>query len=258
MEWKLAVAEHLKHRKWKKDSMLLATKANIAHEVVASVQRKLAKAFASDFFPFSPSNTQGQVEQILVSVTSQPMAVVESSSRVQLFVAPWTAAHQASPSFTISQSLPKFLVLASVIPSSHLILWHCLLLRPSIFPSFMDFSNESSVHIRWPKYWNFSFSISPSGEYSGLISVKIDCFDFLAVQGTLRILLQHHSLNASILWLSAFFMLFLPLYVTTGKTLMLYNILFYTIYYATTLNKAQVIDLKMKTNKCKVCVMIVA
>ena len=122
MEWKLAVAEHLKHRKWKKDSMLLATKANIAHEVVASVQRKLAKAFASEFFPFSPSNTQGQVEQILVSVTSQPMAVVESSSRVQLFVAPWTAAHQASPSFTISQSLPKFLVLASVMPSSHLIL----------------------------------------------------------------------------------------------------------------------------------------
>ena len=144
---------------------------------------------------------------------------------------------------------------------ANLILWHPLLILPSIFPSIRDFSNESTICIRWPKYWSFSFSISPSNEHSGLISLKIDCFDFLAVQGTLRILLQHHSLNASILWHSAFFRVQLwQLYVTTGKAiaLMLYNILFYTIYYTITSNKAQVIDLKMKTNKCKVCVMIVA
>ena len=141
-------------------------------------------------------------------------------NRVQVFASPWTAAHQSSLSFTISWSLPKFMFTALVMLSSHLILWYLLLLLPSIFPSIRDFSSDSSVHIRWPKYWSFSFSISPSSEYSGLISLKIDWFDLLAVQGTFRSLLQHHSSKASILWHSAFFMVqFSQLYVTTGKTI---------------------------------------
>ena len=127
------------------------------------------------------------------------------ASRVRLFATTWTAACQASLPLTISQSLPKFMSTASVMTSSHLILWHPLLL-PSIFPSIRDFSNELAVHIRWPKYWSFSFNISPSNEYAGLISIKIDRFDPPAVQGTLRSLLQHHSSKVSILWRSAFFM----------------------------------------------------
>ena len=132
------------------------------------------------------------------------LVVVQSPSHVRLFATPWTAALQASLSPTISWNLPKFMFIASVMPSSHLILWHPLFLLPSIFPSIRDFFSESSVHIRWPKYW--SFSISPSSEYSGLISLKIDWFDLLAIQGTVRSLLQHHSSEASVLWHSAFFM----------------------------------------------------
>ena len=130
------------------------------------------------------------------------VVVVQSLSHVQFFVTPWTEALQASLSLLISWSLPKFMFIASVMPSSHLIFWHPLLLLPSIFPSIRDFSNESSVCIRWPEYWRFSLSISPSSGYSGLISLKIDWFDLLAVQGTFRSLLQHHSLKASILWCS--------------------------------------------------------
>ena len=132
--------------------------------------------------------------------------VVRLPSSVQLFVNPWTAAHWASLSLTISQSLPKFMFIASVMLSDHLILKCPLLLLSSIFPSIRDFSNESSVCIRWPKFWSFSFSISPSSEYSGLISLKTEWFDLLAVQGTFRSLLQHHSSLASILWWSAFLM----------------------------------------------------
>ena len=125
-------------------------------------------------------------------------------------------------SFPISQSLPKFMFIASVMSPSHLIFWCPLLLLPSMFPSIRDFSNESAALIRWPKYWSFNFSISPSNQYSGLISLKIDWFDLLAVQGTLRSLLQHHSSKASVIQRSAFFMVQLSQpYVTTGKTIAL-------------------------------------
>ena len=146
-------------------------------------------------------------------------ASVQLFSRVRLFAAPWTAARQASLSITNSQSLPKLMSIESVIPSNHLILCRPLLLLPSIFPSIRVFFNESALRIRWPKYWSFSFSISPSSEYSGLISFRIPWFDLLAVQRTLKSLLQHHSLKASILQCSAFFMVQLSHpYMSTGKT----------------------------------------
>ena len=133
-------------------------------------------------------------------------------------VTPWTAAHQDSLSITNSWSLLKLMFIESVMPSNHFILCRSLLLPPSIFPSIRVFSSESVLHIRWPKYWSFCFSISPFNEYSGLISCRIDWFDLLAVQGTLKSLLQHHSSKASILQCSAFFIdqLSHP-YMTTGK-----------------------------------------
>ena len=135
---------------------------------------------------------------------------------------PWTAAHQDSLSITNSRSLLKLRSIESGMPSNHLILCHPLLLPPSVFPSIRVFSNASVLCIKWPKYWSFSFSISPSNEYSGLISYRIDWFDLLAVQGTLKSLLQHHSSKASILWCSAFFMVQLSHpFMTTGKTITL-------------------------------------
>ena len=143
-------------------------------------------------------------------------------SRVRLFANPWTAACQASLSITSSLSLLKLMSIALVMPFSHLILCHPLLLPPSIFPSIRVLSNESVLHMRWPKYWSFSFSISPSKEHSGLISFRMDCLDLLAVQGTLKSLLQHHSSKASILRRSAFFIVQLSHpYTTTGKTIAL-------------------------------------
>ena len=118
---------------------------------------------------------------------------------------PWTAAHQASLSIINSQNLLKLMFIVSVMPSNHLILCRPLLLPPSIFPRIRIFSNESALRIRWPKYWSFSFSVSPSNERSGLASFRIDWLDFLAVPGTLKCLLQHHSLKASLLWHSACF-----------------------------------------------------
>ena len=145
---------------------------------------------------------------------------VQSLSRVWHFATPWTAACQASLSITSSQGLLKLMSIESVIPSNHLILCHPLLLLPSILLSIRVFSNESVLRIRWPKYW--SFSISPSNEYSGLISFRMDWLDLLAVQGTLKSLLQHHSLKASILQHSAFFIVQLSHpYVTTGKIIAL-------------------------------------
>ena len=131
---------------------------------------------------------------------------------------PWTAVRQASLSITNSRSLPKLMSIDSVMPSNHLILCHPLLLQPSNFPSIRIFSKESVLHIRWPEYWSFSFSISPSNEYSGLISFRIDWFD-LAVQETFKSLLQHHTSKVSIIWRSAFFTVQLSHpYMTIGKT----------------------------------------
>ena len=139
-----------------------------------------------------------------------------------LFRSPWIAACQASLPITKYQSLLKLMSIESVMPSNHLILCCPLLLLPSIFPSIRVFSSESVLRIRWPKFWSFSFSISPSNEYSGLISFRIDWLDLLVVQGILKSLLQHHSSNASILQCSAFFMVQLSYpYMTTGKTIAL-------------------------------------
>ena len=147
---------------------------------------------------------------------------VQSLSHVLLFVTPWTTARQASLSITNSWSLLKPMSIESVMPSNHLILCHPLLLLPPIFPSIRVFSNESVLRIRWPKYWSFSFNISPSNERSGLISFMMDWLDLLAVQGTLKSLLQHHSSKASILWCSTFFMVQLSHpYMTIGKTIAL-------------------------------------
>ena len=134
---------------------------------------------------------------------------------------PWTVARQASL-FTISRSLPRFMSIELVMPFNHRILCHPLLLLSSIFPCIRGFSNESTLRIRWPKYWSFSFNISPSNEHLGLISFRMDWLDFLAVQGTLKHLLQHHSSKASILWHSAFCIVQLSHpYITTGKTIAL-------------------------------------
>ena len=130
---------------------------------------------------------------------------VQSLSRVWLFATPWIAARQASLSITNSQSLLKLMSIESVMPLSHLILCRPLLILPPIPPSIRVFSNESTLHMRWPKYWSFSFSISPSSEHPGMISFRMDWLDFLAFQGTLKSLLQHHSSKASILRCSAFF-----------------------------------------------------
>ena len=156
------------------------------------------------------------------SQSSSPGCVVRSLSRVRLSVTPWTAAHQASLSFTFSWSLLKLMSIESVMPSNHLILCNPLLLPPSIFPNIRIFSNESALHMRRPKYWSFSFSISPSKEHPGLISFKMDQLDLLAVQGTLKSLLQHHSSKASVIQHSAFFTVQLSHpYMTTGKTIAL-------------------------------------
>ena len=150
------------------------------------------------------------------------LSSVQLLSHVRLFATLWTAARQASLSLANSQSLLKLMPIESVMPSNHLILCHPLLLLPLIFPSIRVFSDESALGIRWPKYWSFSFNISPSNEYSGLISFRMNWLDVLAVQGTLKSLLQHHSSKASILQRSAFFIVQLshPC-MTTGKTIAL-------------------------------------
>ena len=149
---------------------------------------------------------------------SRYFSSVQLLSYIQLFVTPWTSAHQASLSITNYRSLLKLMAIKLVVPANHLILCRPLLLPPSIFPSIRVFSNEWILHIRWPKYWSFSSSISPSNDYSGLISFRMDWLDLLAVQGTLNSLLQRHSSKASILWCSAFFIVqFSHPYMTTEK-----------------------------------------
>ena len=152
----------------------------------------------------------------------QRLSSVQSLSRVRLFVTPWAAAHQVSLSITNSQSSLRLTSIESVMPSDHLILCCPLLLLPSIFPNIRVFSNESTLCMRWPKSWSFSFSIIPSKEHPGLISFRMDCLDLLAVQGTLKSLLQHHSSKASVLRRSAFLIVQLSHpYRTTGKTIAL-------------------------------------
>ena len=150
------------------------------------------------------------------------IVIVQSPRYVLLFPTPWIAASQSSPSLTISRSLPKFVSIVSLMSSRHLFLWRLLIPLPSIFSSIRVFSSELVVCIRWPKHWSFSFSVSPSNEYSGLISFKTDWFDRLDFQRTLKSLIQHHNSKASILQLSAFFEVQLSQpYMTTGKTIAL-------------------------------------
>ena len=149
---------------------------------------------------------------------SVQFSLVQSLSHVRLFATPWIVAHQASLSITNSRSSLKLMSIESVMPSSHLILCHPFLLLPPIPPSIRVFSNESTLGMRWPEYWNFSFSISSSKEHPGLISFRMDWLDLLAVQGILKSFLQYHGSKASILWCSAFFTVQLShLYMTTGK-----------------------------------------
>ena len=153
-----------------------------------------------------------------INAENFPISSVQSLSCVWLFATPWIAAHQASLSITNSRSPPKPMSIELMMPSNHLILCRLLLLLPSIFPSIRVLSNESALHMWWPKYWSFSFSISPSNEYPGVISFRMNWLDLLALQGTLKSLLQHHSSKASILLHSAFFIgqLSHP-HMTTGK-----------------------------------------
>ena len=161
-------------------------------------------------------------KQNMVYTYSRIFSSVQALSRVRLFVTPWITAHQASLSITNSQSSLRLTSIESVMPSSHLILCRPLLLLPPILPSIRVFSNESTLRMRWPKDWSFSFSIIPSKEIPGLISFRMDWLDLLAVQGTLKSLLQHHSSKASILLSSAFFIVQLSHpYSTTGKTIAL-------------------------------------
>ena len=160
------------------------------------------------------------MEKQVYALLSVQFTSVQWLSRVRLFATPWTAAHQASLSITKSLSLLKLKSVESVMPSNHLILCRPLLFLPPILPNIRVFSNESTLRMRWPKYWSFSFSIIPSKEIPGLISFRMDWLDLLAVQGTLKSLLQHHSSKASILCHSAFFTVQLSNpYMTTGKTI---------------------------------------
>ena len=158
------------------------------------------------------------VKEVVVHIHNGIFSSVQSLSCVRLFATPWITARQASLSITNSQSSLKLTSIKLVMPSSHLILCHPLLLLPPIPPSIRVFSNESTLCMRWPKYWSFSFSIIPSKEHPGPVSFRMDWLDLLAVQGTLKSLLQHHSSKASILWCSAFFTVQLSHpYMTTGK-----------------------------------------
>ena len=169
-----------------------------------------------------PSHFSKSIIHFLLTLLDSFSSVQFSRSVVSDSAIPWIAARQASLSITNSRSLLKLMPIESVMPSSHLILCHPLLLLPPIPPSIRAFSNESTLCMRWPKYWSFGFSINPSNEHSGLIFFRMDWLDLLGVQGTLKSLLQHHSSKASIFWRSAFFTIQLSCsYMTTGKTIAL-------------------------------------
>ena len=203
------------HAPWKQSSSLSVLPGLLNKNLKDS----WATIHASYFKPLSLG--EGVVTEQELTSTSY-FSPVQSISHVRLFVTPWIAAHQASLSITNSHSLPKLMSIELVMPSSHLILCRPLLLLSPIPPSIRVFSNESALHKRWPKYWSFSLSISPSHEHSGLISFRMDRLDLLAVQGTLKSLLQHHSSKALILWSSASFTVQLSHpYMTTGKTIAL-------------------------------------
>ena len=171
--------------------------------------------FHINFRIICSSSVKNVIDNFIVQFSSVQLLIC-----AQIFATPWTVACQESLCITNSQSLPKPMSIESVMPLNHLILCSPLLLLSSIFPSIRVFSNESALRIRWPKYWSFSFNISPSSEHSGLISFRMDWSDLLAVQGTLKSLLQHHSSKASILWRSAFSIVQLSHpYMTTGKTI---------------------------------------
>ena len=174
------------------------------------------------FYALILSKDYSHIELVHLYSLLYSIISVQSLSHVQLFATPWITAHQASLSITNSRSSLKLMSIESVMPSSHLILCRPLLLLPPIPPSIRVFSNESTIRMRWPKYWTFSFSIIPSKEHPGLISFKMDWFYLLAVQGTLKSLLQNHSSKASILQCSPFFTVQLShLYMTSGKTIAL-------------------------------------
>ena len=172
--------------------------------------------------PYSVSCNRHRLIILKSEINLELFSSVQPFSHVWLFATPWTTARQASLHITKSQSPLKPMSIKSVMPPNHLIPCCPLLLLPSIFPSIRVFSNESALHIRWPKYWSFSFNISPSNEHPGMISFMMDWLDLLAVQGTLKSILQHHSSKASILWRSPFFIVQFSLpYMTTGKTIAL-------------------------------------
>ena len=195
--WQLMVLQRVR-RDWATNTSTLLQERGL-HIIEA-----LAKAV---IFPTAHNWMNESLSQKWDRITSKwiQFSSVQSLSHVWLFVTPWTAVHQASLSITNSRSSPKPMSTESVMPSNHLILCNPLLLLPSIFPSIRNFFNESALHIRWPKYWSFSFNISPSNEHPGLVSFRMDWLDLLAVQGTLKSLLQHHSSKTSILRCSAFF-----------------------------------------------------
>ena len=198
-------------------SPLLSTHCQLLLSIVGKRNNNIIKP--KTFFCLRKLNAVHRPKQICFYSREFICFFFFSPYHVQIFVTPWTAAHQASLSLNNSQCLPKFMVIASMIPSSHLILCHPLLLLPSVFPSIRIFSSESVLRIRWPKYWSFSFSISPSSEHSELIIFRMDWLDRLAVLGTPKSLLQHHSSKALILQCSAFLIVQLShLYMTTGKT----------------------------------------
>ena len=190
----------------------------LIYEIVSNITRfwqQLNETVRTDML----KPVSGTHDPLFSSVQFSPVQLL---SHVRLFATPWMAAHQGSLSITNSRSLPKGMPIELMMPSSHFILYHSLLFRPPIPPSIRVFSNESTLHMKWPKYQSFSFSISPSNEHPGLISFRMDWLDLLAAQGTLKSLLQHHSSKASIFRCSAFFTVQLShSYMTTGKTIAL-------------------------------------